>query len=133
MTTIKQRGNGDCAVAATAMFLGKTYDEIVDLFPEAKDGFPNGTHAEVEVCLHFGIMLECVHLPGHARSLNEYYDMDMSQPAMVVVLSQNKEDALHMIYWDGKEIHDPSNLKCYGPEFPDAAYVSSIAQKLKER
>jgi len=133
MTTIKQRLDGDCAVCATAMFLGKTYDEIVDLFPEAKDGFPHGTHGEVDVCLHFGIMLECVHVPGVKVEYEGYYDWDKSQPAMIAVMSQNRLDTLHSIYWDGKEIHDPSNLKCYGPEFPDTAYIEYIVQKLKDR
>ena len=58
--TIKQRLDGDCAVCVTAMFLGKSYDEIVELFPESKDGFPHGTHSEGDICRSFGVEIECV-------------------------------------------------------------------------
>ncbi len=126
METIKQRLDGDCAVCVTAMFLGKTYNEIVNLFPEVKDGFLHGTRSEVEVCLLFGVALECKSYPGAVDKT--YYGMDKSKPAMIAVMSMNRIDTLHSLYWDGEKIHDPSNLKCYDKEFPDQAYVEYILQ-----
>jgi hypothetical protein len=49
---------------------------------------------------------------GHAAP-HEIRDLLWKRKAMIQVDSLNYEKGMHMIYWDGKEIHDPSNKQVY--------------------
>ena len=107
MITIRQRGASDCAVAATAMFLDVSYDEVYKVLPEDTawrirmgSGLQN---TEVfDVAYKFGVILST--RPA----------IDPGRRALLVVPPKNlPAPNKHMVFWSGTRIHDPSPLKRY--------------------
>lgn len=98
MTLIQQRHSYDCTVAALAMFLGKTYEEAEAILGHPTAGMPlNETYR----CL-----LEL------GEDVQYRQGVKPTKPAMVVVFSKNQPGKLHMIYFDGEKVWDPSpNLR----------------------
>lgn len=103
---IKQKTQFDCGVACLAMFANKTYEEIeaVIAFTLPKRKFPiNGmNNEEIAIVLNY---LDYTPIQVHTILDNS--------PAICAVPSLGSQKAFHFIYWDGKEIHDPSNFEVY--------------------
>lgn len=114
---VKQRATYDCVLAVLAMASGKPYEEMFDpafcqIVEQAtkcsgdnldeaykRAGFINGENMWI---VYFGN-----NEPRLARQ------MLMGRRAMIQVPSLNHEGAEHMIYWDGRQILDPSNKQVY--------------------
>ncbi len=107
MTLIRQRTDGDCAICSLAMFLGKSYEDLLPLYTpeEVMDGALSTR--TMEIACSFG------------RCIDVNYDeqIDYRCPAILCVDSLNNEapKATHMVYWDGHEILDPSTKNTFGP------------------
>jgi len=112
---IQQRYKGDCAVASLAMFLGITYDEILEHFvKELEDQFSDGIwNSKVfEVAKKYGVELTCI-----------YKEFDLTRRSLVIVPSLIAKDRQHTIFWDGDNVYDPSPLKIYDELPKSIAYI----------
>lgn len=114
---IKQRSNYDCALAVLAMASGKQYEEIFDaefcarieekqtctgddlLEAYRRAGFVKGENLRTISTAH-----AMPHLP---------LQLIWGRRAMIQVPSLNYKGSEHFVYWDGKEILDPSNKQVY--------------------
>ena len=111
MECIKQKYRGDCSVASLAMFLNISYEEIIiinykaEVDKEFKDGVWNDKTFQVSEL--YGKKLYCY-----------YTDFDLTKPSLLIVPSLNYIGKEHIIYWDGKNVYDPSLSKCYS-ELPN--------------
>ncbi len=108
MKLIKQRHHGDCAIAAIAMFVGVSYEDVEKKLSKVELYAGLTEEREVEVIGSFGIRVEL--------RMNETWDP--SEPAVLSVPSLNLDSTLHAVYWDGSRIYDPSTKNFY-IELPD--------------
>jgi len=116
-TLIKQRHQGDCGVACLAMFLGKTYEQV-------------------EGCIQFAIKrnppIDGMNNVEIARVLRQYalnpmqiYTLLPDVPAILSVPSLGTKKKFHYIYWDGKNMYDPSRSETYSnKDFVDSLPMS---------
>jgi hypothetical protein len=127
---IKQRNMTDCGICCLAMALNVSYEDILALVPAYsarltwgdKGGLYKSEIREVARAYSQGV-----------RTTFKYYMEDnggdfwrdmKGDRAILSVPSLNVEDGLHLVYWDGKAIVDPSNLKTYTKEMiPRSAYA----------
>lgn len=121
---IKQRTNHDCMCACLAMLFNMTYEESAEYFPKkALDWY--GYHWE---WLYPLLRHDGKDVITHTKGKRSVYDPDFSKPAIITVPSLNIKDGLHVIYWDGEKIKDPSTRKTY-KTFPTEEQISSVTQK----
>lgn len=114
---MKQRNDNDCAVCCLAMLLNVGYDKLAEHQP----GFMrqiNGRGASLD---DIDTVLQSY---GHQHSVTykRLYVADLDsttvkkmltlRPAIIVAPSLNN-NGLHMVYWDGHMLHDPSPKKQY--------------------
>lgn len=104
MTMVKQRGKSDCGVACIAMYLGITYEDAVSLCQRATDD-----HWKPDMPVNFATELMALRAAGQSSAIVQEFDPD--RPAIISILSINFPDLLHAVYWDGREVFDPSMLK----------------------
>lgn len=104
MTLIQQRTDKDCGLACIAMYLGITYDDAVILCERATD-----FHWKPDMPVNFATELMALRAAGHSSAIVQEFDPD--RPAIISILSINFPDLLHAVYWDGREVFDPSTLK----------------------
>lgn len=100
---IKQRTDCDCGVAATAMYLGCSYEEAVKTLTRATGGLWT-----VKLPVNFSTELLALRYAGHPSAI--VAEIDSDKPAIMSVLSINLPGKLHSVYWDGADIFDPSTL-----------------------
>lgn len=126
--TIKQRFDGDkqrkdCFLCCAAMALGLTYDEAWrragDLQPVfLSDGKgPRDKQCDLlllrlgglerNVDYHVLFMMPEYATPGFLRNIL------WGRRALAQVPSKNFAGEQHIVYWDGRGLHDPSNLRCW--------------------
>lgn len=120
-TMVKQRADDDCAVCSIAMATGLPYEEVLEKIGDAykpgegmyhpsialerlgfKYTFENGIPVGDIVCKHRGILS-----PDFFRSFA------WGRRALLSVPSLNIPGGMHMVYWDGAQVFDPSNKKIY--------------------
>jgi len=103
--TIKQRYGTDCGVACLAMFYGQTYEEAEYRISEVLKRKPP---------IHFMNNVEIAKvMRTHISSPIQLYTILNGVPAILSVPSLMSKKKFHFVYWDGKDIHDPSNYECY--------------------
>lgn len=105
MSLIRQRHQQDCGVACLAMFMGKSY---------------GWTEAFLALKLKRNVPIEGMNNVELAKILkmNGYEPMQMFTlcrdiPAIVSVPSLGNKKSFHYVYWDGKNIKDPSRYDVY--------------------
>lgn len=119
---IQQRTPSDCGVCCLAMVTGRPYEDVLaaigDAFDPVRglgdegraldrlgfsnaflDGYPVGDFTR----LH----------RGYAVSPEFFRDMAWGRRALLSVPSLNKEGGWHMVYFDGRELFDPSTRTTY--------------------
>ncbi len=119
---VKQRTPHDCAVACMAMLTGRTYDSVMAAIGDAFDpekgmareetalkrlGFDN-SYASGEPAGNFVCLRRdwCI-------STKFFRRLAWARRALMSVPSLNFEGGWHMVYFDGREVYDPSNMKTY--------------------
>lgn len=113
---IKQQGTFDCALASISMALGHDVYNWPEAF-RAKVEAKQGAYGEMfeEAFQFFGLT--------YGVDVKSFYtgNMDRHQvaavlwgrKAMIQVPSLNIDRAQHIVFWDGTEVQDPSNLQVY--------------------
>lgn len=112
---IKQRGPSDCVLAAIAMAAGKAYDELWTQDDYDRVTADKGVSDEEPWMLRAGFKkgehYRRVHLWG--REMDVVKTLLEGRRAMLSVHSLNNDGGYHMVYWDGKQILDPSTQRTY--------------------
>ncbi len=103
--TVKQRYGQDCGVACLAMFFGISYEE-------AEYRTSQALKRKTPILWMNNIDLAKVIAIG-THSPIQLLTILKDVPAILSVPSLMTKKKFHYIYWDGKEIHDPSNYECY--------------------
>ncbi len=114
---IPQRMPADCAVAALAMFLGVTYEDIAR----------HCTGSElVDSGMPWVRENHILHLFKAPCDVFDRTVMDWSSPAILSVPSLNEaEGVTHSVYWDGSRVWDPQQGRK-----GKASYTNQLAQEL---
>lgn len=129
--TIKQRTPNDCAVCCLAMALNMTYEQFNDrfrAFVTSTDG-KGARFADIEDVLKASGAMYVYDYMGETRNyrpfgMGETQNYRPSGRAILVVRSLN-EMGLHMVYFDGTKIQDPTNRDSY--EGTDVAELKPLA------
>jgi hypothetical protein len=96
MDLVKMKEVGDCGPACLAMVLGKTLEEVVVDFPlRGEQGLTDDDLMR--------------YLAAHGIPALSSMEWPSRVPAILTVPSLNHPGLLHYIFWDGKQILDPSN------------------------
>lgn len=125
---MKQRNLKDCAICCLSMALGVSYKKIKDDVMSAnkimygdRHKF-DGTTIEVEhlILWKYGINHDfiekkwvCSLSNGLLQKMPPFRRKIRNKRALLTVPSLNFNGKYHAVYWDGRKIHDPSNLRCY--------------------
>lgn len=131
MSLLKQQSNNDCYLACVANATGKNYQST---FPEEflalVESTPGVQGAMIEqvwemcglkenvdywdyYCGHGGVSAQWVH-----------YFIQGRRAILTVPSLNNPPPACHAVYWDGRTLHDPSNLQVY--KYLEQCYPSRI-------
>ena len=125
-TLIQQRTPYDCSIASLAMAMGRTYEDVLetvgDLFHPVqgmravgsalkllglKQDYDNGL--PTDECDFVSLHRDwCIH-PALFRTWIWGRRSLVSVPSLNI----NDADALHMVYYDGKRVYDPSLFRTY--------------------
>lgn len=122
---VNQRNPADCAVCALAMFAGYSYEEFLQGYPflirviQKLDG--GGLNKDTMMLLASQVlgrpmMLLSSNHDFSGKRTEEVFRMFDGIPAIMSAVSLNYPNVAHAVYWDGKEIHDPSNKEKYTKE-----------------
>lgn len=137
MGTIKQRADDglqrkDCFLCCAAMAAGKSYDDswgaLTDDLREVMHvrGPKDKECAEVLRLLGLGEAIRdytiLFRLPEFG-TVGFMRNMLWGRRAMIQVPSKNYDGEMHIVYWDGRELHDPSNLRLYAWIEVEPVYV----------
>jgi hypothetical protein len=102
---IKQRSHSDCGVACLAMYLSKSYEEIMEMIEirlARKAPIEGMTNVELAK-----ILAQYQHRPMQIFTLIHGVKAILSVPSL------GTKKKFHYIYWDGSNIYDPSNFDTY--------------------
>lgn len=96
---VKQRRSSDCAICCIAMFLNRTYNEAETLVKcHLKNFSGNGINFD-----QISKVLFPMYRMGLCRTIIKGVPAILAVPSLVV------PKKYHFVYYDGQEIHDPSN------------------------
>lgn len=110
----------DCFLACMAMACGLTYEDVADRFGEGltKQVQERGLYGRENIATAFASLdiadevdyqlLYCgkgMDLPPSSQFVRE---MLWQRKAIIQVKSKNVPNGMHMVYWDGKQLFDPS-------------------------
>ena len=98
---VKQRHEYDCGVCTSAMYLGKSYEETVDLFAKTFEG-----HWDPNTPITHNFQLLVLLKAGEPSAL--VAQLNPKRPAIVATISLRHKDSGHMVYWDGHAVFDPT-------------------------
>ena len=117
-----QRHEYDCGVCTSAMYLGKSYEETVDLFSKAFEGDwdPN-----TPITHNFQLLVLLT--AGEPSAL--VARLNPARPAIVATISLRHKDSGHMVYWDGQAVFDPT----LGQKIDSFAMMMSTALGFTQR
>lgn len=114
---VKQRSEFDCVLACLAMASEKDYDSIFDEDFRQRIEISrtcSGDNLD-EAIARAGFIksetVKCVYVLN--TNIHIIRQMLWKRKAMLQVDSLNYESGQHMVYWDGNELHDPSNKLSY--------------------
>jgi len=120
---IKQQAEFDCVLVSIANATGKDYYEI---FPEEfrrvvqeKKGCYSG---EITQAFEYaGLTKDVDYKSLYVRHADEAVVRSFlwKRKALIQAVSLNHEGSEHVMFWDGQELHDPSNKQVY-------KYLSSV-------
>lgn len=125
--TIKQRFEKDCFLTCIAMAAGIEYDLALYLFGDelVEKVKAKGTYGNLvtEAFLRIGLVPDadytvvnhCIVAEGNLFRLppHSFRDLLWGRRACIQVKSKNYEGEYHIVFWDGRVLHDPSPLKTY--------------------
>lgn len=124
---VQQRTPHDCGPCCLAMLTGRDYEDVVKVIGDAftPSGDRPGLRDEAEALTRLGYTYKFKNgeLTADSNFVNrsrgweispEYFRSEMwGRRALVSVPSLNFPGKLHMVFWDGARIWDPSVLKVY--------------------
>ncbi|MEZ0263009.1 MAG: hypothetical protein ACAH80_18535 [Alphaproteobacteria bacterium] len=119
---IKQRNMTDCGICCLAMCFSVTYEEILsraeDYVFRLSWGCDKGlaTIEERQIVESFGHAVRSLIWWHFENNGGDFWRALEGNRALLSVPSLNIEDGLHLVYWDGTKLLDPSNLKTYTRE-----------------
>ena len=108
MKLIEQRTPTDCSICSLAMYLDRTYEEIMDIVntydPNIARRIQDGVYgldiiSELHIIRHFGGNTVCL------------LTFPQSLKCFLAVASLNFPGKLHAVAYDGNEVFDPSLYK----------------------
>jgi hypothetical protein len=114
----KQRAHDDCTICCIAMATGLSYETVMSVASASVGGYRYrgalGTMSPKGVLLDLGygvrrVGMEAMDAPRRELVLS-------GKRAILSVPSLNGFVGHHDIYWDGCQLHDPSNGETYGPD-----------------
>jgi hypothetical protein len=116
-TVTKQKHASDCALACLAMISGKDYDKIFSkklIKAIEKAGTATGDNLDSAYVAAGYIKDKTYKVIYTAQdNVNTVQTMIWKRKALLQVDSLNYEGGMHLIYWNGEELIDPSNLQTY--------------------
>lgn len=134
---VPQRTTSDCSICCFAMALGRTYEEVLAAVGAHYDP-TKGLANEYEALKDLG--LKCKFENGELTDDSEFCvkrrdwcihpqllrSWVWGRRAIITVPSLNNEDGFHVVYYDGKNLFDPSTKNRYvnfTDLFPDEVIV----------
>lgn len=113
---VKQKWKNDCALACIAMASGKDYDTIFTkklIKAIDKEGGATGKTLE-QAFTAAGYVKDKTYSTVYTAAIGgTIRELIWKRKALLQVDSLNYEGGMHLIYWDGEKIIDPSNLQKY--------------------
>lgn len=118
---IKQRGPSDCWPTCLAMALGITHSAVKRQIGRAGwkklQGRGIDHQGEKALLAKFGLVYEhdyWMFYPSfHLVQTRFLRHLLRGRRAIITVTSKNNRDGMHAVYWDDKELFDPSPRKTY--------------------
>lgn len=121
-TLVTQRMNTDCGPCCFAMLTGREYDDVLAVIGDVWDA-AKGLGDDHETLRRLGMTQTWANgLPEGdylIQSLPSFMSpqfllrLAWGRRALLSVPSLNMSDSLHMVYFDGHELFDPSRLQRY--------------------
>jgi len=119
---VRQRCLTDCGVCCLAMASGRPYEDVLAAIGDAYDPEKGMRYTgDALKRLGFAYTFEngeavgdiVVRRRGFEISPEYFRAMAWGRRALLSVPSLNRENAWHMIYWDGRHVFDPSTARTY--------------------
>lgn len=122
---VKQRAVNDCYLCCMCMLLGITYEEITQRLGSEFVAHvqQNGTYGDYVEQMYASLGLQ------YGLDYYKVYKHDVKLPygassefartilwgrrALIQAKSLNQEGKFHLVYWDGFDLFDPTNLQAY--------------------
>lgn len=107
----QKRNSTDCVAAVAAMATGTSIEAFKKRIGEQKDGYYDDQLWKylIGFLLVAGIPLKRTKYAKKVTNLTALKDAGIMQfPAVVTVASEVVKSGLHVLYWDGKKLHDPN-------------------------
>lgn len=114
MKTYKQKTPNDCAIACFKMITGRRYNDVLKTVGDEYE--PGKGLRSVQISLErlgFGDDDFFRHIRPFLLSPEYFRRLAWGRKALLTVPSLNIKDGWHMVYYDGKKLHDPSTKKTY--------------------
>ena len=122
--TVKQQTDSDCFLACAAMAAGVSYDEAAECVPVdlLRKIQRHGTYDQDVQRLFSAIGLESESLSNVKTRVSDYPGYGVvtflmlllwGRRACIQVPSKNRSGWMHVVYWSGEELHDPSTKETY--------------------
>lgn len=126
----KQRYEWDCFLACITELVDGNYSELWGKNPDPVPGFDNRCFIDrmmkdrgifghnVDAAFgHAGLRKDrdywCASIVGDMQTATATRNLLRGRRAILQVPSLNYENGMHIVYWDGKELHDPSTKQTY--------------------
>jgi ABC-type bacteriocin/lantibiotic exporter with double-glycine peptidase domain len=117
MRIVKQKGDSDCVLAVLSMAVNKPYSQMFKpKFCEAVEAADGCTQDLLKKAFKLAGLVEGENMRSlYTHQLDKHYIAALlwERRAMIQVTSLNYRKGEHFIYWDGKELFDPSNKQVY--------------------
>jgi hypothetical protein len=111
---VRQRMDTDCGPACLAMLTARTLDEVIEMIGDAWDPV-KGLRSEARALTRLGFAEgSFIHLHNDWCITSEFFRrFAWKRRALVCVPSKNMPGKWHLIYFDGKDVFDPSPKLTY--------------------
>lgn len=112
---IQQRADDDCTICSIAMAIGLPYERVMEAAAQSVGGYryqgKPGTMSPKGVLLDLGF--DVVRVGVAAVQPATLKRLLWGRRAVLSVPSLNGFDGHHDVFWDGREIHDPTTKRAY--------------------
>lgn len=109
---LKQRNNYDCGICCLAMAFGVSYEQMRDR-AGVVDSRGLSDETEERIIRSFGYGFRSFYKWWYEKNGGNFWRELKNKRALISLPSLNLEGEYHLVYWDGKNLLDPSNLKTY--------------------